>query len=134
MLVEAVGNLTSESFLDLQSAAEEVDDARQFAESDDAFSGDIRYMTLAIKGEQVVLTKAEEVYVPQDDHLVVVLLEDGVADYVVWILRVATGEEAKGLLDALRRFAEADAGGVLAQTEEELTDKVWNGRLVRFFH
>ena len=91
-------------------------------------------MTLAVEREKVVLAKAEEVYIAQDDHFVIILFEYGAANKFFDVLLVAACEETKRLFDSLRGLGETVTSGVLSEAEEKIMDKGSYGLWPCFAH
>ena len=54
---DGVGDLAGEALLHLQAASEDIDEARDLAESDDLAVGDVGDVHLAEEGQQVVLAE-----------------------------------------------------------------------------
>ena len=76
----AVGDLLGEPLLHLQAAREHLDDARQLGQPDDAAVRDVRDVRLAEERQHVVLAQRVELDVAHHHHVLVLLLEQRVAD------------------------------------------------------
>src|SRR5262249_10054568 len=68
LLVDDLRDLIGEALLDLQAATEGIDDARDLAEANDAVAWEIRNVTLAEEGQQMMLAQAIEVDVLDNHH------------------------------------------------------------------
>ncbi len=64
-------------------------------------------MRLAHEGHHVMLTEGIELYVLDDNHLLVVLVEHGRTQYLLGVKVVSVGEEEHGLGYAFRGFQQA---------------------------
>ncbi len=71
-----------EALLHLQAAGEDIDEAGDFAEADDLAVGHVGDVRLAEEGKQVMLAHGEELDVLDDDHLVVVDVEESFVEDV----------------------------------------------------
>ena len=78
-----IGDLTRQTLLHLKPAGEYIDEAWNFAEADDLAVRDVGYMRFAEEWQQVVLAHGIELDVLDDDHLVVVDVEEGFVEYGV---------------------------------------------------
>ena len=96
-VLNAVLNLLREPLLHLQAVAENVYHTGYLAQAGDVAIGNIGHMGLAVERQHVVLAKREEVDILHDHHLVVALLEKGVGEHFVGILRVAARQYLHGL-------------------------------------
>ncbi len=121
---DGVGDLRGEALLHLQAAGEDIDEARDLGEADDLAVGDVGDVRLAEEGQQVVLAEGEEFDVLDDDHLVVVDVEEGGVEDGVDVHGVAAGEEGHGFFHALGGVEEAVAGGVFADAEEQFAVEI----------
>ncbi len=72
-------------------------------------------MHLAVKRQHVVLAEREDVDVADDDHLVVLLVENRLVDQRRQVGLVALREEEKRVGGALRRLEQALARRILAE-------------------
>ena len=68
---DGLSDLAGHALLNLQATSEHVDQTRDFAEAEYTLVGQIGYVGLTEKGQQVVLAEAEEFDVFYDDHFVV---------------------------------------------------------------
>lgn len=73
-LMEAVGDLLGQSFLDLKAAGEPVRDPGQLGQTEDATAREVADVGDAAEGQQVVLAQRLERQVPGQDELVVALV------------------------------------------------------------
>lgn len=121
-LHDSIGHLLGQALLDLQSAREQVGNARQLANSNHGVAGDVADMHLAREGHQVVLAHAKDLNVLDDHHFVMALLEDGPVDDVAHVLLVALGEIEHGLGVTLGRGEETLTVGVFAEAFEKGAD------------
>ena len=69
--LDGLGDLCGEALLNLQTAREHFDQARDFAQADDPAVRDVGDVHLAEKRQHVMLAEAEHLDVLNDDHLVV---------------------------------------------------------------
>ncbi len=118
-LVDGFGDLAGEALLHLEAAGEGIDEAREFAEANDFAGGDVGDVGLAEEWEQVVLAHGVELDVLDDDHLVVLDVEERAVEDFVDVHAVALGEEGHRLLHALGGLEQAVAGGVLVVAAKE---------------
>ena len=103
-------------------AREDIDHAGHLGEADDLAIGDVGHVRLAEEREHVMLAHRVELDVAHQHHVVVRLLEEGIADHLGGALLVALRQEAHRLLDPLGRLLEAVTIRILAQGEEHPTD------------
>ena len=75
-LHEGFCNLAGKALLHLQSTGEAVDETGEFADAVHFVAGDIADVTLAEKGEKMVLAHAVDLDVAHDDHVVALFGED----------------------------------------------------------
>src|SRR6266567_819655 len=92
-LLDGLGDLGGETFLNLQATGKQFDEARNLAEADDAAIGDVGDVDLAEEREQVVLAEAEDFDVFDDDHFIVVHGEEGALEQGFGIFLVSLGEK-----------------------------------------
>src|SRR5690242_1383807 len=78
-VLNRVGDLLGQPFLNLQAASEDIHQARNFAESDHAPFGQIGNMNFAEERQHVMLAEAEDFDIFHDNHLVVIHIEKGAA-------------------------------------------------------
>jgi hypothetical protein len=78
----------------------------------------------------VVLAEAVELDVPDDDHLVALLLEDRLVQDLLEAHRVAPGQEPDRRGGAGGGLREALAGRVLSELGEDLGEHLFHGGLV----
>jgi hypothetical protein len=76
---------------------------------------DISYMHLAIERKHVVLAHREEINIFHDDHLVVFLFEEGIGQYLVCILCIATSQYLHSLGYSHRCFYKSFTFRVFSQ-------------------
>lgn len=115
-LHDGQGDLLCEAFLNLKAAREGFGDTSELAESEDELVGDVADRDLAGERDEVVLAEREDVNVTDDDHLLVVLGEDGIVDHVNQTLLVSLRHPHERLGVTLRSAEEALTVGVLADT------------------
>src|SRR5580698_673514 len=127
------GDLTGEALLNLQTAREHVDQARDFAEADDALVGKIRYVALAEKRQQMVLAQAEELNVLYHHHFVIGNAEGRAVEDVLRVLEVTAGQEFQRLFIALGSLAQAFAVRVFTDEFDDFTNVAGNSALVQLF-
>src|SRR5438034_7622352 len=102
LFADDIGDLVRKPLLDLQTAAEDVHDPGNLAQSNHLRARNVGDVALAEKWQQMMLTQAVEIDVLDDDHLAVVDCEEGIVDDLVDVSLVSAGEEFEGLFDALR--------------------------------
>jgi hypothetical protein len=107
----------------LQAAAIHFHKAWDFAETDDAFIGNVCHMTLAVERQQVVLAQAEKINVPHHHHLIVLDCEQRAVKHIVDILKIPFREKTKSLVDAIRRFLQSVSGRILSKRNQHLGDQ-----------
>src|SRR5579862_4997104 len=130
-VLDGVGDLTREALLHLEAASEDLDKTRDFAESDDLAVGDVGDVHLAEEGQHVVLAERVHLDVLDDDHLVIVDVEEGVVEDGVGIFVVSLGEEGQGFLDALGGALEAVTGGVGVEAADDLAVDLLGGEVFK---
>src|SRR5690606_22859460 len=116
-------DLVRHPLLHLQPTSEDLDDPRQLREADDLAVRDVGDVDLAEEREQVVLAQRVHLDVLHEHHVVVVLVEDRVADHLLHRDPVAARQPRQALLDALRRAYQPLALRVLADPPQDLTDQ-----------
>src|SRR2546423_6746231 len=116
--VERVGDLRSQSLLNLQTPRERLDQTRELRQSDDApLLRDVCDVALADERREVVFAERCEAYVFDDDHLVVLVSGQG-AHVLARVLAHTGGQLRVHLRDALRRALKARPLQVLADAFE----------------
>lgn len=108
------GDLLREAFLDLKAAGEGLGNTGELAESENKLVRDVADRDLAGERNKMVLAEREDVDITDNDHLLVVLGEDGVVDNVHETLLVSLRHPHKRLRVPLRGTEEALAIGVLS--------------------
>ena len=103
LLADRVGNLVRQALLNLQPAAEHVDEPRDLAEPDHLAARNVGDVALAEERQQMVLAQAVEVDVLDDHHLAIIDREQRVVQDFVDVGLVSAGQEPERLLDPLRR-------------------------------
>ncbi len=103
LLAERLGDLVGQPFLHLQAAREDLDEARDLAQPDDAALRDVGDVASAEERQQVMLAETVEVDVLDDHHLVIIDGEERVVEDGVDVGGVTAGQETKRLLHSLRR-------------------------------
>src|SRR4029077_4183558 len=111
----------------LQAARKEFDEARNFAEADDASVGDVGDVHFAEERQQMVLAETEHLDVFDDDHFVVAHGEERAFEQGLGIFLVLLGEELHGFVDAFGRVGKAFAAGIFAEADEHFVDQVFEG-------
>src|SRR3990172_3814534 len=112
------GDLLREALLDLESPREDVHDARQLGESDDAAVRDVGHVRLAEERQQVVLAERIHLDVADHHHGLVRFLEDRVADDARDVHLVSAREPRHRARDAHRGLHQPVALRILAQQLE----------------
>ena len=102
-VAQRLGDLTGQSFLHLQAARKDLDQARDFAEPDDAALRYVGDVTFSEKRQQVMLAEAIEVDVLDDHHLVIIDAEERVVEDGVDVGRITLSQKAKRFLHSLWR-------------------------------
>jgi len=121
---DGFADLAGEAFLDLQTTREDIDEAGDFAESDDFAVGNVGDVSFSEEGQEMMLALGEEFDVFYDDHLVVVDVEESFVENLGHIHRVAAGEKCHGLFHALGCAEEAVACGVFSDAEKQFAIEV----------
>ena len=118
-LVDPVGDLAGHPLLHLQVAREQLDDARELRQPDEAVAGQVADVRDAAERQQVVLAQRAERDVGDDDEFVVVL--------VVRERRRANGRglssSIKRVGDATGRLGEVRGSRVATQCREQRLDR-----------
>jgi len=73
-------DLFREAFLDLQTTTERLRNTCELGQAKDKFIRNIRYGDFTGKGNEVVLAKAGNIDVTDDNHLFVVFRKNGIID------------------------------------------------------
>ena len=118
--------MDGKALLHLQPAREDLDQSCRLAEADDAPLRDVGDVHLAEEWQDVVLAQAEHLDIFDNDHLVVIDGEEGIAKDFFRILVVALGQVAQGLPITFRRFEQTLAIRVLAQADEHLARQLFD--------
>lgn len=121
-LREGESDLLGEALLYLETASKHFGDTSELGQTDYATVRDVADMHLAHKGNQMVLAKGEDLDVPHDDELVMVLVEDSTVDDVAQVLFVTLCEEEQRFRVALWCVEQPLTVGVFAQTLEHSPD------------
>src|SRR5579884_2828261 len=87
-----VGDLRGQSFLHLKTVAEEIDQARELAQSDDLAIREISDVDVPKKRQEMMLAETVELNALEGHHAVGLLREESVADDVEGVLRIAVGQ------------------------------------------
>ena len=119
-LADRLGDLPGEVLLDLQAAGEHVDDPRHLRQAEHLAGGNVRHMSLADEGQEVVFAQGVQLDVADDDHFIVVRGEQRAVDDFLQGLAIAVAEVLHGLGRALRGVEQAFALRVFAETDEDL--------------
>lgn len=106
-LLYAIFDLRGESLLHLQTACECVDNAWYFAEPRDIVARNVANMRFSEEGKHVVFAERVHFDVFNNNHLLILLVEHGGAEYLFWVFVVALEEILHSPCDALGRFDEA---------------------------
>ena len=117
-LLNAVLDLHCHTFLHLKAVAEDVYNSGYLGEARNLPVGNVGHVGLSIEGKHVVFAEGVEVYVLDDNHLVVVLVELGGIEHGHGVHRVSASEGEHGLGHALGRLEQALALSILAQQLE----------------
>jgi hypothetical protein len=119
-LLQFVGNLRGESFLDLQTPGIDLDQACEFAEADNTIRRQIGDVGATGKRDHVVFAMRLHSDVAHDDRTVVVGgFVKGLSQHFARLLLVASEELAISAQHAVRRLAQAFAIGVFADVAEQ---------------
>ncbi len=90
--LNTVFNLLGKTLLYLETVAVDIYHTGYLAQTGNLAVRDIGNMHLAIERKHVVLAHREEINIFHDDHLVVFLFEEGIGQYLVCILCIATSQ------------------------------------------
>jgi hypothetical protein len=123
--IDGVRYLSSHPLLKLKPVGIGVDQARQLAQTHDPAVGNVADVRAPEEWKQMVLTQTEKGNVLHDDQVVVILYgEEGIADYGRWIGGIARGEVSKGFGDPVWGFEQALAIWILAKLLEKSRHRV----------
>ena len=131
VLDEGVGDLRGQALLDLRATGEDLDEPGELGQPGDpaVLARDVADVGDAVERHEVVLARAVELDVADDDELVVVDLE-GRAEHVLG-RHVEAGEDlGVGARDACRRVEQPLAIRVLADGQQQLPHGSRSPRLV----
>ena len=123
MLLERIGDLTSQSLLDLRPLGVTIDKSGDLGEPDHVAAAvrDVRDVRLPDKGDQVMLTQRVHRNVAHHDHLVMVGFEHG--REVLRRLLMKTGANLRiHTSDPVGRVEQSVAIGILADRKQDLPD------------
>src|SRR5262249_982080 len=124
-IVERLGDLSRQPLLDLEAAAEHLDEARQLREAKDLPVRNVRDVRLAEEGQEMMLAQRVEVDVLDQHHLVVVVFrENRPVQDLADILLVARREEVQHRLHAGGCLLQPLALGVLAKLPQDAFDQL----------
>src|ERR1700694_1729739 len=130
--LDGLRDLAGHALLNLQAARKHVDHAGDLAEAQDTLVRQIGHVGLAEERQQVVFAEAEEFDVLHDDHLVVGHTESRAVQYMVQVQVVTAGQILESFLEALRRFSQAFAIGILSDDLDDLAHVAGDGARVEF--
>ena len=130
---DGLRDLAGHALLNLQAARKHVDQARDFAEAEDALVGQIGDVGLAEERQQVVLAQAEEFDVFHDDHFVVGDGKRGAVHDGIEILVIAAGEKLQRLFKTLRGLAQTLAVRIFPDERNHFAHQIRDA-LLREFH
>ena len=126
---QGLGDLARHPLLELEAVGEHVDQPRDLAQADDAAPGHVGDVRRAEEGQHVMLAEAEEGYLPDEDHLVVLLVEERVGNGLARVQPVALGQETQRAGHAPRCLDEPGTGGILTQLTQQRLDELGQGVL-----
>src|ERR1700723_2743056 len=95
--LDGLGDLGGEALLNLETAGEDFDQARNLAKADHSAIGNVGYVNFAEEWQQVVFAETEHLDVFHDHHFVVTHGEQRAFEHGFGIFVVALGEERHGL-------------------------------------
>ena len=121
-ILDAVADLDREALLDLEPAGVGLDHTGDLAQSGDLAVGDVRDVGLADEGAHMMLAHRVEFDVPDYDHLLVLLVENGLLYNLSAVLLVSLGHELERFRDTLGGLHEPLALRVFAYQAEYLLD------------
>ena len=122
---QEVGQLFGQPFLHLRALGEHVDDAGNLGQPDDLAVGDVGDVRLPDDRQQMMLAKADEANVLDQDHLVIFLREQ-LSEMATRVLMQALEDLGIHPGHAVGRFAQALPIGVFADGEQDLPDGTAN--------
>jgi len=117
--LDGFGDLSGEALLNLQTAGENFDEARNFAEADYFAVGNVGDVHFAEEGQHVVLAEAEHFDVLDDDHFVVGDGEERAFEQSFGVFGIAAGKKLHGLANPFRSLLKAFAVRVFAEADED---------------
>ena len=119
-VVQRVGDLESQLFLNLQAPREHVGNARQLRQADHLAVRHIGHMRLAHERQHMVLAQGVQLDILDDDHFVIVGVKHGLVYDFIERLPVPLGQELEGIRCALRCFQQSIAGNIFPCTGDDL--------------
>src|SRR5712671_4393189 len=123
-IVDRIGDLRRQLFLDLQPLGIDVDHAGELADADHPAVRDVTHPGLADDGRHVVLAMTLEANAAQHDHLVVAFdLLKGPLQDLDRVLGVAGKEFLEGARDARRRVEQASPLRIVAGPTDDGADR-----------
>lgn len=103
------GNFVGKTFLDLEASGEVIDNPRQLTDAQYLAFGNIADMALSKEGKHVMFAQAVELYIFDNDHVIVFNSENGVVDDVFKFFAIALGQEVHGFGRTFRGVEQAFA-------------------------
>ncbi len=88
---DGIGNLRSEPFLDLQSPWKYFHEPDNLAQAHNPSPGDIGRMALSEKRQKMMLAKAEQINIFNDDHFVIIFNKQSIIEDFFRVLFVPLG-------------------------------------------
>ena len=116
--VDRVRDLLGQPFLNLKPPGVHLHDPRQLRQADDAAVGNVRDVRATKEWKQMVLAQAVQLDVAHHDHVLMLFVEERIADDIFHSLAIATRQPAQGLGDAERRLDDSLTIGILAEELE----------------
>jgi hypothetical protein len=83
----------SEAFLDLQAPRKQFNETNHFTQADDLAGRQVTHMALSEEGQEVVLAQTVDLDIPDDHHLVILDIKEGVFEEFLDILGVTLGQK-----------------------------------------
>ena len=121
-LLDAVADLYGQALLDLEPAGVGLHDASDLAQSGNLSVRNVCHMSLADEGAHMVFAHRVQLDILDDDHLLVLLVKNGLLDDLGAILLIALGHELQRFRHSLGGLHEPLAHGVLSDEAEDLLD------------
>ena len=123
LLFNGLGDLGCQAFLYLEPAAVHFDQSGDLTYPDNFLVGKIAHMAFTEKRKQVMLAHAEEIYIGDNHHLIILNIEQCIVQQFIGILRISFGKKPQRLFDATRRPSQSLSVRIFTKILQNLSNK-----------